>query len=515
MATSNSADTPSLDLKTYSLDDLRTLLNVTEDATVFQIKDAANTWIAQLKSAKKPDLAAFFLQARNALLAALLDENKDEPDPDTLEETWQPSQITPAEDDTSLFLYDDDRHFAAKEKTQAPPAASARRMAPGAATGGAATAGAGGVGGGGAAGAPANVNMTRILSVDSQFRANILPYSSSALSPSFNSRFTFNLANPVNNTVGFRLYSYQIPTTWYTFQATQGNTFFQYNGIVITVPDGNYTVAQLVTVLNQQAALNVATAGLVVSGPSPNTGRLAFTNNDPYATEVTAIFYVQQNTTNVYACGQQLAALFQTVGINNTLGWLLGFRTTPDPNTGDVVLTIPKGATVGADVPPDVYGPKYLTLGVEDYNNQRLTSGLTSITTTKTQASLSVPDYFNTIDVACKLQTGNLTKAQLFSINAVTTDNRVVTNTANTFANQLPGPNSGSTFAYIPVPNLQNLRPYPLMAFGQDCVIFERKYLKPCRLERLTASLKDDKGNLVNLNDNNWSFSLLVEQRIS
>lgn len=502
----NAASAPSLDLATYTLADLRTLLNVTADATAFQIKDAANQWIAQLKSAKKPDLAAFFLKARNKLLAALLEDYEAEPDPDTLEQTWLPSQITPP-DDAEVFLYDDDRHFAAKEKTQAPPAASASRMAPGAA------AGAGGGGGGGAA--PAHVNMIRIVSIDSQFRANILPYSSSALSPSFNSRFTFNLANPINNTVGFRLYSYQIPTTWYTFQATQGNTFFQYNGIIITVPDGNYTVAQLVTVLNQQAALDVATAGLVVSNPNPYTGRLAFTNNDPYATEVTAIFYVQQNTTNVYACGQQLAALFQTVGINNTLGWLLGFRTTPDPNTGDVVLTIPKGATVGADVPPDVYGPKYLTLSVEDYNNQRLTSGLTSITTTKTQASLSVPDYFNTIDVACKLQTGNLTKAQLFSINAVTTDNRVVTNTANTFANQLPGPNSGSAFAYIPVPNLINLRPYPLMAFGQDCVIFERKYLKPCRLERLSASLKDDKGNLVNLNDNNWSFSLLVEQRIS
>ena len=483
----------SLDINAYSFDDLLVLLNLSEDATVFQVKDAANQWIAQMISNKKPALAAFFSKARDRLLKEMrtladprvAQQNENE----SIEAVWGPNQITPR-DDPATFLFDDGTHFAAKEKTQ----------------------GVTGDGGG------PPIIMTRIVSIDSQFRATILPYSSSPLAASFNTQFSFNLANPVNNAVGFRLYAYQIPTTWYTFNTSQGNNFFQYNGVIITVPDGNYTVTQLRDTLNALAQLDIATAGLVVSGPNPNTGRLTFTNTDPYSADVTVIFYIQQNTTNVYACSQELAALFQTVGINNTLGWLLGFRTTPNAISGDVILTLPLNVPTLADVPADVYGPKYLILSVEDFNNQRLTSGLTSITTTKNYASMSVPDYFKTINVACRLQTGNLTQAQLFSINAITTDNNVAAasnyNTSSV-ANQLPGPNNGSAFAYIPLPNLLNLRPNPLIAYGEDLAIFERKYIQPCRLERLAVSLTDDKGNLVNLGDNTWSFALLVDAQIS
>ena len=41
-----------------------------------------------------------------------------------------------------------------------------------------------------------------------------------------------------------------------------------------------------------------------------------------------------------------------------------------------------------------------------------------------------------------------------------------------------------------------------------------RKYSGPVDIERLKIQLLDDKGNLVNLHDNDWSFSLIVEQLI-
>jgi hypothetical protein len=43
----------------------------------------------------------------------------------------------------------------------------------------------------------------------------------------------------------------------------------------------------------------------------------------------------------------------------------------------------------------------------------------------------------------------------------------------------------------------------------------KRAYIKPTTLDRLTVSLTDDKGNLVDLYDNDWSFSLLVEERLN
>jgi hypothetical protein len=43
----------------------------------------------------------------------------------------------------------------------------------------------------------------------------------------------------------------------------------------------------------------------------------------------------------------------------------------------------------------------------------------------------------------------------------------------------------------------------------------KRSYVKPTSLVRFTVSLTDDKGNLVNLYDNDWSFSLIVEERLN
>ena len=37
----------------------------------------------------------------------------------------------------------------------------------------------------------------------------------------------------------------------------------------------------------------------------------------------------------------------------------------------------------------------------------------------------------------------------------------------------------------------------------------------PTNLERLTVTLTDDKGYLVNLYDNEWSFSLIIEERLN
>jgi len=287
----------------------------------------------------------------------------------------------------------------------------------------------------------------------------------------------------------------------------------QYNGEILFVPEGNYTATQLVDTLNAVAAANPASASLQVSYPDPITGKVSFTNTDTvYAENVGVVLYVKANTANIYSCGETLANLFQTVGINNTLGWLLGFRLTPDPLNGDVKFLLAGGETLQADVPLDVYGPKYFSLNVEDYNNQRLTSGLTNITYTRSTASLSVPDYYKSTNLECRLQGGALTQKQQYAINAVLQDNQV-TNTASG-GNTTPGPNSGSAFAVLPLQNIPQVRPQPYFKSGVDVGMFTRKYLTPFRMQRLTVTLTDDKGNLVDLHDNDWSFQLIVEEQI-
>ena len=190
------------------------------------------------------------------------------------------------------------------------------------------------------------------------------------------------------------------------------------------------------------------------------------------------------------------------------------FRTTPDPITGDVIVSINPGAAITANVPPNTYGPKYFTLSIEEYTNQRLTSGLYNITNTKTNASISIPDYYNTIQVACKLREGSLTQAQIYAINAVTSSS-TANNNSTGFTNKLSGTSSGSAFAVIPLQGITALRPDPYVKFGADLAIYKRNYAKPIILQRFTVSLTDDKGILVNLYDNDWSFSLIVEEKLS
>ena len=87
--------------------------------------------------------------------------------------------------------------------------------------------------------------------------------------------------------------------------------------------------------------------------------------------------------------------------------------------------------------------------------------------------------------------------------------------TMNSVTNTMTGYTSNSSFAVIPLAGITTLRPDPYVKFGSDLAIHKRNYSGPTHLERFTVSLNDDKGNLVNLYDNDWSFSLIVEEKLN
>jgi hypothetical protein len=472
----------------YSVDDILSIFNLSEP-TEFNVKDVANSLIAKMKSEDKPELETFFTQARDKVLEDLKNQDADKIEirneaTESLNKLWEDAGFN---DNTNkpIRYFGNASHVVAENKRELETNTVSSEP----------------------------IIAIHIVNIDSQYRSNILPYSDNPLSNTFNTSFTFSLTNPINKAISFRLYSYQIPTSWYAFNARAGNTFFMYNGIIINIPDGNYTAASLVAAINTVAALNPATIGLQVSY-NTSTNRISFTNNDLISGPITVIFFIQANVINYNNCGVFTLANFQTLGINTTLGWLMGFRTTPDATSGDMFLTINPGQTISADVPPDTYGPKYFVLSLEDYSNQRLSSGLYNITNIKNQATISIPDYYKTIQVACKLREGSLTAAQQYAINAVTSSS-TVTNNSTGFNNKLSGPSSGAAFAVIPLSDINNIRPDPYVKFGADLNIYKRNYLAPTILERFNVRLTDDKGNLVNLYDNDWSFSLIVEERLN
>lgn len=477
-----------MDIAKYSVQEILAFFNIV-DPTIFNVTDVANTLIAKMTAEGKSDLVTFFGEARDKVLEYLQNLGKE---PVENEKTQSIASVwESAFNDNNLNptrYFENPPHIVAEQKSQ--------------------------VGGGGGGGEP--IISTYIVNIDSQYRTTILPYSSTSNSNAFNTNFTFNLSGPIVRAVSMALYSYQLPTSWYAFSAQVGNTFFLYNGVIITIPDGNYNEQSIVETINSLAQQNTATNGLVVTY-NRQTNRISFTNTDALIGTVTVIFFIQSNTATFVNCGNYIISNFQTIGVNTTLGWLLGFRTPQNTTTGDVDLFLEPNVTVTADVAPDTYGPKYFNLSIEDYNNQRLSRGLYNITNTKNYANMSIPDYYKTINVACKLREGSLTQAQQYAINAVsqssTAQNSV--NTASGFNNRLPAPNIGAAFATIPLADIPNTRPNPYIRFGQDLTYNKRKYLMPTNLERLTVSLTDDKGFLVNLYDNEWSFSLIIEEQLN
>jgi hypothetical protein len=467
------------DVANYSVKDILTIFNII-DPTVFNVTDAANTLIAKMKDEGKSDLAIFFGNARDKVLEYLQAQRTKPVENETTEyidNVFASKTLT--NDPNVLNYYDDESHIVAPQKEELTESAGP------------------------------DIISTHFVVIDSQFRSNILPYSNNSQSNSFNTYFTFSLTSPIINAVSIQLYSYQIPTSWNAFSMEHGNTFFIYNGIIINIPDGNYSPTTLRDIINTIAQKDVASASLLVEYDT-TMNRFSFTNTDPLIDTVTVIFLIGANSVNFFNCGTFSLSDFQTLGINTTLGWLLGFRTMADTVTGNVELFLAPNEKVYADVAPDTYGPKYFTLSLEDYSNQRLSGGLYNILSTKVYNFLSVQDYYNTVDVACKLREGSLTRAQIYAINAITTKPE-----ASAATNIASGYTTNSSFAVIPLQGITQLRPEPYIKFGADLYIYKRKYSAPTSLDRFTVSLNDDKGNLVNLYDNDWSFCLIVEEKLN
>ena len=73
--------------------------------------------------------------------------------------------------------------------------------------------------------------IKRIISIDSQYRDD---------KRTLSTQFTFNLSDPLKDVLSIKLYSIQIPYTWYTISTSYGSNFFYLKGNSPGINDGNY-----------------------------------------------------------------------------------------------------------------------------------------------------------------------------------------------------------------------------------------------------------------------------------
>lgn len=204
---------------------------------------------------------------------------------------------------------------------------------------------------------------------------------------------------------------------------------------------------------------------------------------------------------------------------DTTVGWILGYRlfTTYDISLFYNFLNDRYQIEGDTGVNTDLFN--YFLLCLDDYNQNHLNDGL--ITVTGEDNTLPLPSYANRSEFQCDPVTGEftynnttgLTEKQIYAANEIRND-RIGTSVGTSVSTESigVGPYVSNVFGLIPlkVGNLAAGSSY--VEFGGTLQNQERSYFGPVNIQRMTVKLVSDRGNVVDLNNANWSFSLICEQ---
>ena len=399
--------------------------------------------------------------------------------------------------------------------------------------------------------------VTRIVNIDSKYReSDQLDYKQSS------TNFTIDLSEHLTNVLSMKIYTIQVPQTWYAIDTVYNNTcffvsFYTNTGeletsVSVSLEPGNYSTQKnsdvnIVTYLTEA----FTNAGFEFSSASPYAdtpvsynyvnGKLIFylyggtytSDGEVYTVDRNTIihFYDPNGKYNCqYSCGQVNA-------INGTLGWLLGFRI-------PFVNVLEKGN--GGIAVVDLYGPRYLMLIVDDLNQNHINNGVVVIS--QRDKTLKLPIYYspdlpyicnnpnpngtvfqlesnqlqNDADVGILLADKfdgtytktvtvlpsaprTLTQAQIYAINEIIKNNSMNDNY------RLQAPTHSDLLAVIPLAYKTMTTGDLILVDSSTLQLNKRSYFGPVNIERMNIQLMDDRGNLLNLNGANWSVTLICD----
>jgi len=339
------------------------------------------------------------------------------------------------------------------------------------------------------------------------------------------------------------------------------------NDVVVTLdlPVGHlYNIDDVINSMNRALSPYQGSSGSRTYGsyvhidPTTNYTKIRLNMNTVFTAKDYALTLFEEGLFTHCSYGPQ--ASLATVTPETTLGWLLGFRNrisySLDPsavetynlsyhirNQGAAVNYIHDERTniitITGDTSVSVTLYNYFLIILDDYTQNHLNDGLVTIVSPK--ADIPLPSYAALNRQRCNnsiLQTintntnsgsttrvnpntanyigntqdpttfNNLTVKQLYSANQILNTQQ---NQNQTYQNSL-GIYVQDIFGIIPVKTagLQNGQTY--VEFGGTLQIQERIFFGPVNIKRMTVRILTDKGTILNLNNANWSFSLIAQQ---
>lgn len=532
-------------IQNYTISEMLTILSL-EDIDVEQITEQTNEYIEKFTNEKKPDLVIFFKEMQSVLLnyAEELETSEGAASSNSAKKqtsNWienqyikqtnsvQSDKVTDRKQQIDVY---DSVHVPMKQKQLGVANNFVVNVAQDTLN-------------------PNLKNSTqRFINLDSQFR-QVAGINDSATD------YTCDLSDPLTNVLSMRLYSFQIPYTWYAIDYNYGNTSLwisnsnRTTNTQVAVTPGNYSPSDFVTEL----ALAFTNAGFSgVSGSTSSSSAQIYYN--PNNAKITLNLYgitgpLTMDTTTIISFfdytgklkEQELGGTQSQSYINQTLGWIMGYRL-PYINvsqTGNVAPAI-----------LDLNGPKYLIVSIDDYNQNHINNGLVSIT--ELSKTLKMPNYYSPdlpyqiVTPVSNLQTNinsintdaalnpngsiqedsgdllmdklnasfkkipqllpsaprTLTQSQLYTIN------EIIKNNDNNSNFRTMAPTTTDVFALIPVKSSITTGSTYVEFSGslQDNI---RTYFGPVNIDRLRVRLLDDKGNVLDLHGGEWSITIISE----
>jgi hypothetical protein len=357
----------------------------------------------------------------------------------------------------------------------------------------------------------------RLIVLDSFFRQE-------SSGPSISTDYTLDLSDHLTDVLSLRLWSIEVPLTYYVIDVNYGNTCFWVsdgtNNIAISIPSGNYIPTTFVTALNDAftaAGFTFTSPVIPVSYNSSNykiTMKLnGGTYTPPSGSTTTAAFTIKPTTRLIFfdptiTLQCEITCVQHGLYLNQTLGWLMGYHT----STGTILIDA-SGNT--ADSVLDLNGPRYFILALDDYNQNHLNNGLVSITEpskvvklpsyySPDQPYICEPSQFGQVAQLTQSSPRTLTQSQIYTIN------EILKNNVNNMELRAKAPTTTDVFAVIPIKQA-SVGGTLYVDFSGQLQDNRRTYFGPVDIDRMRIRLLNDKGNVVNLNGADWAITIISE----
>lgn len=311
--------------------------------------------------------------------------------------------------------------------------------------------------------------------------------------------------------------------------------------ITPTIPNANnkYTADEIFDAINARLAENPITAGTIIrtTGPEYSGKTMLRVNiNKAFRTQdFRLVFYDPYSFVSCYSGASKSGSKsVQNATWDTTVGWILGFRESIiyyldsgdyiqassseriHYNADKTICTLTGDTTVSTSL------YNYFLIALDDYTQNHLNDGLVTITTQQTSIDVGPYTYmcnpYNTtgstmiaVPISDKIKTDNgkitgISQKELYTFNEKLLSKQVKEKSYS------KGPFVKDIFGIIPIKTAGLLTGSTYVEFGGTLQNQERMYFGPVNIHRMTIRLLNDRGDMVDLNNANWSFSLVCEQ---